>query len=176
MPDFTWNLELDCEIAFQVCYESVFLFSLVVDRVWVGILHWLVWDRVTPPFNQLHKIGNVFDLNSFLFIGMKVWGEITVLYIQELYYSSALQEWSQTRGSIFRSHRFRRKMLMFDSVFHRYLCSTILSDEKAQQEERSRMEMRRQVPVSWDSGGSDEAPPKVSNCTGLFLMLLLCYS
>ncbi|XP_016090379.1 focal adhesion kinase 1-like isoform X9 [Sinocyclocheilus grahami] len=38
--------------------------------------------------------------------------------------------------------------------------STILGEEKAQQEERSRMEMRRQVPVSWDSGGSDEAPPK----------------
>ncbi|XP_051577737.1 focal adhesion kinase 1-like isoform X4 [Myxocyprinus asiaticus] len=38
--------------------------------------------------------------------------------------------------------------------------STILAEEKAQQEERSRMEMRRQVPVSWDSGGSDEAPPK----------------
>ncbi|RXN31702.1 focal adhesion kinase 1-like isoform X5 [Labeo rohita] len=40
--------------------------------------------------------------------------------------------------------------------------STILAEEKAQQEERSRMEMRRQVPVSWDSGGSDEAPPKPS--------------
>ncbi|XP_037393170.1 focal adhesion kinase 1 isoform X6 [Pygocentrus nattereri] len=39
--------------------------------------------------------------------------------------------------------------------------STILAEEKAQQEERSRMEMRRQVNVSWDSGGSDEAPPKV---------------
>ncbi|XP_017568663.1 focal adhesion kinase 1 isoform X2 [Pygocentrus nattereri] len=38
--------------------------------------------------------------------------------------------------------------------------STILAEEKAQQEERSRMEMRRQVNVSWDSGGSDEAPPK----------------
>ncbi|XP_042628631.1 focal adhesion kinase 1-like isoform X7 [Cyprinus carpio] len=38
--------------------------------------------------------------------------------------------------------------------------STILAEEKAQQEERSRMEMRRQVPVSWDIGGSDEAPPK----------------
>lgn len=42
-------------------------------------------------------------------------------------------------------------------------CSTILAEEKAQQEERSRMEMRRQVNVSWDSGGSDEAPPKVSS-------------
>uniref|UniRef100_A0A8C9RI29 Focal adhesion kinase 1 n=1 Tax=Scleropages formosus TaxID=113540 RepID=A0A8C9RI29_SCLFO len=40
------------------------------------------------------------------------------------------------------------------------LC-TILEEEKAQQEERIRMEMRRQVTVSWDSGGSDEAPPKV---------------
>ncbi|XP_048117985.1 focal adhesion kinase 1 isoform X13 [Alosa alosa] len=40
------------------------------------------------------------------------------------------------------------------------LC-TILAEEKAQQEERNRMEMRRQVTVSWDSGGSDEAPPKV---------------
>ncbi|XP_069051220.1 focal adhesion kinase 1 isoform X4 [Lepisosteus oculatus] len=38
--------------------------------------------------------------------------------------------------------------------------STILEEEKAQQEERIRMEMRRQVTVSWDSGGSDEAPPK----------------
>ncbi|TRY66894.1 hypothetical protein DNTS_028506, partial [Danionella cerebrum] len=41
-------------------------------------------------------------------------------------------------------------------------CCTILAEEKAQQEERSRMEMRRQLPVSWDSGGSDEAPPKPS--------------
>ncbi|XP_024122772.1 focal adhesion kinase 1 isoform X11 [Oryzias melastigma] len=40
--------------------------------------------------------------------------------------------------------------------------STILEEEKIQQEERSRMEMRRQVTVSWDSGGSDEAPPKPS--------------
>ncbi|KAJ8386814.1 hypothetical protein AAFF_G00166090 [Aldrovandia affinis] len=40
--------------------------------------------------------------------------------------------------------------------------STILEEEKAQQEERVRMEMRRQVTVSWDSGGSDEAPPKPS--------------
>jgi len=29
----------DCEIVFQVCYESAFLFSLVVDCVWVEILH-----------------------------------------------------------------------------------------------------------------------------------------
>ncbi|XP_034560619.1 focal adhesion kinase 1-like isoform X6 [Notolabrus celidotus] len=40
--------------------------------------------------------------------------------------------------------------------------STILEEEKLQQEERQRMEMRRQVTVSWDSGGSDEAPPKPS--------------
>lgn len=39
--------------------------------------------------------------------------------------------------------------------------STILEEEKLQQEERHRMEMRRQVNMSWDSGGSDEAPPKV---------------
>uniref|UniRef100_A0A3Q2DBR6 Focal adhesion kinase 1 n=1 Tax=Cyprinodon variegatus TaxID=28743 RepID=A0A3Q2DBR6_CYPVA len=39
--------------------------------------------------------------------------------------------------------------------------STILEEEKIQQKERSRMEMRRQVTVSWDSGGCDEAPPKV---------------
>ncbi len=41
------------------------------------------------------------------------------------------------------------------------LCSTVLDEEKAQQEERFRMEMRRQVTVSWDAGNSDEAPPKV---------------
>ncbi|XP_041105142.1 focal adhesion kinase 1 isoform X23 [Polyodon spathula] len=40
--------------------------------------------------------------------------------------------------------------------------NTILEEEKAQQEERIRMEMRRQVTVSWDSGGPDEAPPKPS--------------
>ncbi|XP_054619353.1 protein tyrosine kinase 2aa isoform X7 [Dunckerocampus dactyliophorus] len=40
--------------------------------------------------------------------------------------------------------------------------SAILEEEKLQQEERLRMEMRRQVTVSWDSGGSDEAPPKPS--------------
>uniref|UniRef100_A0A3P9NXQ3 Focal adhesion kinase 1 n=1 Tax=Poecilia reticulata TaxID=8081 RepID=A0A3P9NXQ3_POERE len=40
--------------------------------------------------------------------------------------------------------------------------STILEEEKLQQKERSRMEMRRQVTVSWDSGGPDEAPPKPS--------------
>ncbi|XP_036088988.1 focal adhesion kinase 1 isoform X23 [Rousettus aegyptiacus] len=40
--------------------------------------------------------------------------------------------------------------------------STILEEEKAQQEERMRMESRRQVAVSWDSGGPDEAPPKPS--------------
>lgn len=42
-----------------------------------------------------------------------------------------------------------------------FLCSTILEEEKVQQEERFRMEVRRQVTVSWDSGNSDEAPPKV---------------
>ncbi|XP_062914845.1 focal adhesion kinase 1 isoform X14 [Mobula hypostoma] len=40
--------------------------------------------------------------------------------------------------------------------------STILEEEKMQQEERMRMEQRRQITVSWDSGGSDEAPPKPS--------------
>ncbi|XP_054841788.1 focal adhesion kinase 1 isoform X2 [Eublepharis macularius] len=40
--------------------------------------------------------------------------------------------------------------------------NTILEEEKLQQEERMRMESRRQVTVSWDSGGSDEAPPKPS--------------
>nr|XP_033786739.1 focal adhesion kinase 1 isoform X9 [Geotrypetes seraphini] len=40
--------------------------------------------------------------------------------------------------------------------------STILEEERQQQEERMRMESRRQVTVSWDSGGSDEAPPKPS--------------
>lgn len=56
------------------------------------------------------------------------------------------------------------------------LCSTILEEEKLQQEERLRMEMRRQVTVSWDSGGSDEAPPKVrinvlSTCFSYFITL-----
>ncbi|KAG8537574.1 hypothetical protein GDO81_024285 [Engystomops pustulosus] len=41
-------------------------------------------------------------------------------------------------------------------------CCTILEEEKLQQEERMRMESRRQVTVSWDSGGSDEAPPKLT--------------
>ncbi|KAM6457523.1 focal adhesion kinase 1 isoform 5-T6 [Liasis olivaceus] len=40
--------------------------------------------------------------------------------------------------------------------------NTILEEEKLQQEERMRMESRRQVTVSWDSGGPDEAPPKPS--------------
>ncbi|XP_048451494.1 focal adhesion kinase 1 isoform X4 [Rhincodon typus] len=40
--------------------------------------------------------------------------------------------------------------------------NTILEEEKVQQEERVRMEQRRQITVSWDSGGSDEAPPKPS--------------
>ncbi|KAJ8004731.1 hypothetical protein DPEC_G00139340 [Dallia pectoralis] len=40
--------------------------------------------------------------------------------------------------------------------------SLILEEEKLQQMERTRMEMRRQVNVSWESGGTDEAPPKPS--------------
>ncbi|KAL0985282.1 hypothetical protein UPYG_G00154970 [Umbra pygmaea] len=40
--------------------------------------------------------------------------------------------------------------------------SLILDEEKLQQKERTRMEMRRHVNVSWDSGGPDEAPPKPS--------------
>ena len=62
------------------------------------------------------------------------------------------------------------------------VCSTILEEEKLQQEERLRIEMRRQVTVSWDSGGSDEAPPKVRlYCqTDLLrhfsLIILLCSS
>ncbi|XP_046874797.1 protein tyrosine kinase 2aa isoform X1 [Hypomesus transpacificus] len=40
--------------------------------------------------------------------------------------------------------------------------STILEEEKAQQQERVRTEIRRQITVSWDSGGSEEAPPKPS--------------
>ena len=40
--------------------------------------------------------------------------------------------------------------------------STILEEEKAQQQERVRTEIRRQITVSWDSGGSEEAPPKVA--------------
>ncbi|XP_047238966.1 protein tyrosine kinase 2aa isoform X7 [Girardinichthys multiradiatus] len=40
--------------------------------------------------------------------------------------------------------------------------STILEEEKIQLENRLRTEMRRQVTVSYDSGGSDEAPPKPS--------------
>ncbi|MFT7816101.1 focal adhesion kinase 1-like isoform X8 [Arapaima gigas] len=40
--------------------------------------------------------------------------------------------------------------------------SMILEEEKVQQEERVRMEMRRQAPSSWDTGGNDEAPPKPS--------------
>lgn len=61
-----------------------------------------------------------------------------------------------------------------------FFSSTILEEEKLQQKERNRMEMRRQVTVSWDSGGSDEAPPKVSPlytshtyCTGCVCMFLL---
>lgn len=53
--------------------------------------------------------------------------------------------------------------IIFVSYHHLFflLTSTILEEEKLQQKERNRMEMRRQVTVSWDSGGSDEAPPKV---------------
>ncbi|KAI1885709.1 hypothetical protein AGOR_G00206610 [Albula goreensis] len=40
--------------------------------------------------------------------------------------------------------------------------STILEEEKVQREERARTEMRRQVTVSWDTRGTDEAPPKPS--------------
>ncbi|KAG7469801.1 hypothetical protein MATL_G00132620 [Megalops atlanticus] len=40
--------------------------------------------------------------------------------------------------------------------------STILEEEKVQREERARTEMRRQVTVSWDPRGSDDAPPKPS--------------
>ncbi|XP_064201963.1 focal adhesion kinase 1-like isoform X5 [Anguilla rostrata] len=40
--------------------------------------------------------------------------------------------------------------------------STILEEERVQREERARTEMRRQVTVSWDARGTDEAPPKPS--------------
>lgn len=53
------------------------------------------------------------------------------------------------------------------------LSSTILEEEKVQQEERMRMESRRQVTVSWDSGGSDEAPPKVAKAPAPTLAFLL---
>lgn len=55
-----------------------------------------------------------------------------------------------------------------------FVCSTILEEEKAQQEERMRMEMRRQVTVSWDSGGSDDAPPKVRHSGIIMLDTLRC--
>lgn len=58
--------------------------------------------------------------------------------------------------------------IAIESIF--CVFSTILEEEKLQQKERNRMEMRRQVTVSWDSGGSDEAPPKVR---GLWLYLSL---
>lgn len=51
--------------------------------------------------------------------------------------------------------------------------STILEEEKVQQEERMRMESRRQATVSWDSGGSDEAPPKVAEVPAPALWVLL---
>lgn len=56
------------------------------------------------------------------------------------------------------------------------LTSTILEEEKLQQKERNRMEMRRQVTVSWDSGGSDEAPPKVRHyyTTHVWVWLSAC--
>lgn len=53
-------------------------------------------------------------------------------------------------------------LIMYLLIFF-FFRSTILEEEKLQQKERNRMEMRRQVTVSWDSGGSDEAPPKVRN-------------
>ncbi|XP_062421661.1 focal adhesion kinase 1-like isoform X7 [Pungitius pungitius] len=59
--------------------------------------------------------------------------------------------------------------------------STILEEEKLQQKERSRMEMRRQVTVSWDSGGSDDAPPKFpclvcfSFCPPFLLLFLFSF-
>lgn len=55
-------------------------------------------------------------------------------------------------------------------IMYLCVCSTILEEEKLQQKERNRMEMRRQVTVSWDSGGSDEAPPKVRNPLRLCLL------
>lgn len=60
--------------------------------------------------------------------------------------------------------------------------STILEEEKLQQKERNRMEMRRQVTVSWDSGGPDEAPPKVRRdyttcvCVSGCLLVYVCKS
>lgn len=60
-------------------------------------------------------------------------------------------------------------------LFPVLVSSTILEEEKLQQKERNRMEMRRQVTVSWDSGGSDEAPPKVrcyyTTCVSLSVCL-----
>lgn len=62
-------------------------------------------------------------------------------------------------GKCFCQHSFWNYFVASWSVF--CIFSTILEEEKLQQKERNRMEMRRQVTVSWDSGGSDEAPPKV---------------
>lgn len=77
-------------------------------------------------------------------------------------------EVSVCRGTIVVSHNLA-------SFFH--VSSTILEEEKLQQKERNRMEMRRQVTVSWDSGGSDEAPPKVrcgyTSCVCVFGCLLV---
>lgn len=65
----------------------------------------------------------------------------------------------------------------FTFCFSSLLCSTILEEEKAQQEERMRMEMRRQVTVSWDSGGSDDAPPKVRHMKkGVILKQQYCFT
>lgn len=55
-----------------------------------------------------------------------------------------------------------------------FVCSTILEEEKLQQKERNRMEMRRQVTVSWDSGGSDEAPPKVRSLYAMRVCVTGC--
>lgn len=64
--------------------------------------------------------------------------------------------------------------LLCYTIFFR-VCSTILEEEKVQQKERNRMEMRRQVTVSWDSGGSDEAPPKVRHTVHGFVSLCVFY-
>lgn len=67
-----------------------------------------------------------------------------------------------------------QQKLINSNVF--LFCSTILEEEKLQQKERSRMEMRRQVTVSWDSGGSDEAPPKVRRCYATCVCVCHCLS
>ncbi len=95
----------DCEIVWGVFHVwiCVALFSLVVNRVWVGILHWLVYDdRVTPSFNKLHKVGNVILLNSHPLIRIKAKFVIHVC-IKEVSYLPTLQEWLQAQGSLFGS-------------------------------------------------------------------------